>query len=116
MKILEILAKKNNVFLFLWGLSFSLDIIALMVIYFQNSLSGNNVALKYSVNTGVLWYGNGNNLLLIPFFGIILNFINWFIYQKLKNSYEFFAYSITIVNIIVQFLLFLAVLFLAHIN
>ncbi len=116
MKLINNFKLKYNNFLFLWGIAFFLNIIALSVVFFQNSLRGNNVALKYSVNTGVLWYGNGNNLLFIPAIGILVTIINYFVFVKTKNAFQFLAYSIVIANLAVQLLLLIGILFLAHIN
>ena len=39
----------------------------IFLIYFKSGLSGDNVALKYTVKAGVLWYGAGKNLYALPF-------------------------------------------------
>ena len=58
---------KSRRFLFLWSLCFILNIITFLLIYFKSGLSGDNVALKYTVKAGVLWYGAGKNLYALPF-------------------------------------------------
>ncbi len=116
MNLIKNFKLKYNNFLFLWSLAIGLNIIALCLIFFQNGLNGNNVALKYSVNIGVLWYGGGNHLLALPTMGILMTLINYLIFTKLKPTSEFLANTIVIINTQVQLILFISLLFLASIN
>lgn len=102
--------------MFLWALSFIVNIITFLLIYFKSGLHGNNVALRYTVKAGVLWYGAGKNLYTLPFLGLCANIINFLLFKKLSYNQNFLLYAAVITSLLMQVILFVSVVFLAILN
>lgn len=107
---------KSRGFLFLWFIALTLNIIAFLLVFFKSGLHGPNVALKYNVRTGVLWYGQGSNLYSLPFLGLALNLLNFAAFKKISQIQNFLLTTVVYANIFVQLLLLLSLIFLSGIN
>lgn len=103
-------------FFVLWLISFTLNIIALLLILFKSGFSGPNVALKFNVRAGVLWYGQGANLYALTALGALLNILNFLVFKKTPPRNLFLLYATAYTNLLVQALLLLSLIFLATIN
>lgn len=107
---------KSRRFLFLWIAAFLINIITFLLIIFKNGLHGQNVALKYNIRAGVLWYGQGSNLYSLPFLGLAFNLLNFAVFKKISQSQHFLLSAVVYTDIFVQLLLLLSLSFLSGIN
>ncbi len=107
---------KSRKYLFLWVLAFAINIIAIFLIFTKQDFTGDNVALRYNIKTGVFWFGSGKNLLAMPGIGFVMNIINLIIYKKLLPKYEYLKMLIVITSILIQFMLLAGLIFLTQVN
>jgi len=107
---------KSKGFLFLWAFAVTLNIIAFFLIFSKGGLNGPNVALRYTVKAGVLWYGQGTNLYFLPALGVIFNLTNFFLFRKLGKNEPFLSGMAAFANALVQLIILTALIFLAGIN
>ena len=107
---------KSKGFLFLWIISFALNIITFFLVFFNPNLHGPNVALKYNVRAGVTWYGQGSNLYYLPFFGLFLNLLNLGVFKKIQADPSFLKAAIVFTSISAQVILLVGLIFLSMIN
>lgn len=107
---------KSKNFLFLWLTALLINIIAFLLIFSQGGLHGPNVTLRYTVKTGVMWYGEGKNLYALPFAGFLINLINFALFKKLARNQNFLLYAVIITGLSVQICLLLSLIFLLTIN
>lgn len=107
---------KSKRFLFLWIAALAINIITFLLIILKSGLHGQNVALKYNIRAGVLWYGQGSNLYALPFFGLALNLLNFAVFKKISQSQNFLLSAVIYTDIFVQLLLLLSLAFLSGIN
>jgi hypothetical protein len=105
-----------NKILFLRLLGLIVPIIALIILFIHNRFTNQNLILKYSVSAGVLWNGGSNYLYLIPLSGLILSVLNLKLNNTLGENFIFLKKSIVLVNVLIQLLLFSALLLLFWIN
>lgn len=107
---------KPKRFLFLWVLAVVLNIITFLLIFFKTGLKGNNVALRYTIKAGVLWYGEGKNLYALPFLGLLANLINFTLFKKLAPKEVFLLHAVAVTSLFVQAILLVSVILLSTIN
>lgn len=103
-------------FLFLWIAALLANIITFFWIIFKNNLQGPNVALKYSVQAGVLWYGDGRNLYYLPVLGLVILAINFILFKKLRIGQDFMKWTIVCTTIFIQLAILTGLAFLANVN
>ena len=107
---------KLSDFLFLWISSFLINIITFLLVVFKDGLKGENVALKYTVRSGVIWYGNGSNLYSLPLLALAVSILNIAIYRKLGKTEEFLPRAIAASTLFFQFLVLFSLILLAAQN
>jgi hypothetical protein len=113
--VLKILGLFKNI-LFLWILTFVVNIITFLFIYYKIEPSGRTLALHYNVLVGVDWYGKGYNLYLIPGIAFAISIANLVLYRSLRDSGNFLSFLTVFVSLSVQIILLVAILFLSTVN
>ncbi len=116
MNTIRNLFSKFDKLLFLWIVSFILNIITFLLIHYKIGASNRTVALHYNVLVGVDLYGKGTALYNIPLVGFILTVVNIILFNALKNKQFFLAFLSAFMSVVVQIILLLAVLFLIKVN
>lgn len=115
MKI-KVFFPKISGFLFLWAFSFLVNIITFLLVIFKEGFKGENVALKYTVRAGVIWYGSGSNLYALPLLALTIMALNVAMYRKMGPQDNFFPRAIAVSNLFFQLLILSALMFLAAQN
>ena len=101
---------------FLWAWCLILNIITFLILYFKIHPNNQTLALHYNVLAGVLWYGKGKNLYFIPAVGLAVSAVNLVLYQKLKDSQNFFPFLCVFASLCAQAVLLASALFLIKVN
>lgn len=101
---------------FLWVLCLILNIITFSILYFKIRPEGQSLALKYNVLAGVLWYGKGQNLYLIPGIAAAISIINFVLFKKLRGSPEFYSMLCLFASLTAQLAALVSIIFLIKVN
>ncbi len=102
--------------LFLWAASALVTIITFLLIQYKIKPGNQAVALHYNVLVGVDLYGKGVSLYNIPIVGVLLTLVNGFLYKILKERQPFLSFLSPLINLLIQLILLLSVLFLIQVN
>jgi hypothetical protein len=101
--------------LFLLGASLVLNIISWLIILAQIKPTSEILPLHYNVFYGADIIGKGYYLYLIPFAGLAILGVNYFLYRYAIRREPFVAKTLVTVALVVQIFVLIAVLFLKSI-
>ncbi len=110
------LFSKVDKILFLWLACFVINIITFFWVRYKINPGNRIMALHYNIVVGVDWYGLGKNLYSIPIAALIITIANFVLAKSLKANHFLLSFLAVIISIIVQLILFVAVLFLSGVN
>jgi hypothetical protein len=103
-------------FKLIWFFSFAINIIAFFWLFFKIHPESRTLALHYNIVVGVDLYGKGYSLYLIPFSGLVINAVNYFLYKKFTGSKIFYKHLFSFTSLCCQLILFLAVFLISRVN
>jgi hypothetical protein len=107
----------TNLILFLWIGSLVVSIISFLVIYFKiNPTGAETYALHYTVLVGVDLLGKGTDLYKLPLVGVLMTGVNYGAYRLVKMPGNVLSFFLALISVVVNLVLFVAVLFLLQVN